>query len=601
MTTTSRTTWNRKQPSPGPARNPAARPCSRRPAARSAVPGRRVIGRRVIGGASSAGAGCGSSTNVQGLRQQERPYHRPVSDRARFGRGIGRATAPRLASRARADRPRRGGIPAALREPAPRSGRRRSTTCTTTRSAARWASRSTTTGCARRSSALRGSPRRRPGSGDARAVLEEFSTRVAPHTVSAYHPRSFGYFTPPPLLASVAGEVLAQVAQQGIDIWHAGPVGAFVEEEVLRWLCDLVGYGEGSFGILTSGGVMANFIAMALVRDVHLSAGPRRAARRAGAPSRGSACTPRTRRISRSGEHSTSSASRPRRSSSCRPTTTSGCARRPSQGDPPRPGGGAHPIRDRRGRGPTNTGAVDRRRACRLARREGCGCTWTRRTARGAALRRATRGASRDSSADSVTVDPHKWFFQAYDIGGAMVRDGAPSARPSAGGGRSTTAAARERRPRRRGDAGGHDGHGRRPAQLLRSASRARAAGGRSSCGCPGSTSDDGFGRLVEANNDLAAHLAARFAASDDFEALPADPRCRGCFRHLPGAGRRRPSSTDTRTGSRGRSRPSGEGWLTTTRLRGATYLRAGILNHAVDDHQDVDDLLEILRRLASA
>ena len=39
----------------------------------------------------------------------------------------------------------------------------------------------------------------------------------------------------------------------------------------MRWLCDLVGYGEGSFGLLTSGGVMANFIAMALVRDVHLA------------------------------------------------------------------------------------------------------------------------------------------------------------------------------------------------------------------------------------------------------------------------------------------------------------------------------------------
>ncbi|HEY8238292.1 MAG TPA: pyridoxal-dependent decarboxylase, partial [Candidatus Limnocylindrales bacterium] len=102
------------------------------------------------------------------------------------------------------------------------------------------------------------------------SVLDEFSARVAPHTVSAYHPRSFGYFTPPPLLASVAGEVLAQVTQQGIDIWHAGPIGAFVEEEVVRWLCDVVGYGDGSFGILTSGGVMANFIAMTLARDVHM-------------------------------------------------------------------------------------------------------------------------------------------------------------------------------------------------------------------------------------------------------------------------------------------------------------------------------------------
>ena len=43
----------------------------------------------------------------------------------------------------------------------------------------------------------------------------------------------------------------------------------------------------------------------------------------------------------------------------------------------------------------------------------------------------------------------------------------------------------------------------------------------------------------------------------------------------------------------------SGEGWLTTTRLRGATYLRAGILN-TQSDANDIDDLLELLRRLAS-
>ena len=49
-----------------------------------------------------------------------------------------------------------------------------------------------------------------------------------------------------------------------------GPFAAFVEEEVVRWLCDLVGYGPASFGLLTSGGVMANFMAMALARDLHL-------------------------------------------------------------------------------------------------------------------------------------------------------------------------------------------------------------------------------------------------------------------------------------------------------------------------------------------
>jgi glutamate/tyrosine decarboxylase-like PLP-dependent enzyme len=115
-----------------------------------------------------------------------------------------------------------------------------------------------------------------------------------------------------------------------------------------------------------------------------------------------------------------------------------------------------------------------------------------------------------------------------------------------------------------------------------------------------------GFGRLVEANDDLAAHLASRIAASTDFEALPAVPELSVvCFRHLPD-GRPGPSAgtpdgaaLDAHQDRLQRAlEASGEGWLTTTRLRGATYLRAGILN-TQSTVEDVDDLLELLRRLA--
>ena len=44
----------------------------------------------------------------------------------------------------------------------------------------------------------------------------------------------------------------------------------------------------------------------------------------------------------------------------------------------------------------------------------------------------------------------------------------------------------------------------------------------------------------------------------------------------------------------------SGEGWLSTTRLRGATYLRAGIVNSQATE-ADIDGLLETLRALARA
>jgi glutamate/tyrosine decarboxylase-like PLP-dependent enzyme len=116
----------------------------------------------------------------------------------------------------------------------------------------------------------------------------------------------------------------------------------------------------------------------------------------------------------------------------------------------------------------------------------------------------------------------------------------------------------------------------------------------------------EGFARLVEANIDLARHMAARIAASPDFEALPADPALSVvCFRHLPAGrpapARGTPAATELDVHQdrlQHALEASGEGWVSTTRLRGATYLRAGILN-TQSTTDDVDELLEILRRLA--
>jgi aromatic-L-amino-acid/L-tryptophan decarboxylase len=451
------------------------------------------------------------------------------------------------------------------------------------------------------------------------ALLGEFATRVAPHTVSAYHPRSFGYFTPPPLLASVAGEVLAQVAQQGIDVWHAGPIGAFVEEEVLRWLCDLVGFGEGSFGILTSGGVMANFVAMAIVRDVHLSRV------RGGPPARGRAlegvrvyASDQTHfSIGRALDElgfppETLAVVRADRDFRLRAAPVEAAIRRDRAA-------GLLPISIAAVAGSTNTGAVDAiGELADLADREGL---WLHvDAAYGAAVRLSARDADRVPDlerAQSVTVDPHKWLFQAYDIGGLMVRERAVlgetfgGRRPEyyrAGLEPSLEApSADERNGHDAGDAE-DDGHG-SADQLnfwrlgFEGTRRWRALKLWLSWKHLGS---EGLARLVEANDDLAAHLAARIAASDDFQALPADPPLSVvCFRHLPG-GRPAPAPGTAAAADldahqdrlQAALEASGEGWLTTTRLRGATYLRAGILNtqSTVDD---IDDLLELLRRLA--
>ena len=112
-----------------------------------------------------------------------------------------------------------------------------------------------------------------------------------------------------------------------------------------------------------------------------------------------------------------------------------------------------------------------------------------------------------------------------------------------------------------------------------------------------------GFGRLIEANDDLAALLARRCAEADDFEAVPAMPELSVvCFRHLPGGldGAMAPGrELDAHQDRLQRALElSGDGWLTTTRLRGATYLRAGIVNF-LSTEDDIDRLLDTLRSLA--
>ena len=114
----------------------------------------------------------------------------------------------------------------------------------------------------------------------------------------------------------------------------------------------------------------------------------------------------------------------------------------------------------------------------------------------------------------------------------------------------------------------------------------------------------EGFGHLVEHTIDLAAHLARRCRESDDLEALPEEPELSVvCFRHMPRAADRAveldPEALDRYQDRLQRAlEVSGEGWLSTTRLRGRTYLRAGIVNYLTTE-DDIDTLLATLRRLS--
>ena len=432
------------------------------------------------------------------------------------------------------------------------------------------------------------------------ALLAEFRARLSPHQLNSWHPRAYGYYTPAPLWSSIVGELLAQVINQGIDVWHCGPSGALVEEEVITWLCELIGYREGSFGLLTSGGVLANLMAMAIARDVHL-------ARRRGldhAP-RGSELVGARIYVSDQAHFSfrrgLAVLGMPDETLVPIPTDESfrlqaGPVAEAIASDQ---AAGLTPLAVVATAGTTNTGSVDALAdLASLADREGL---WLHvDAAYGGAVRLSARDRHRVPAlerADSVTIDPHKWFFQSIDIGGLLVRDGslleaAFSHRPEyyRGGGDP------ERPP---------DAHGSGELDFYRlgleGTRRFRALKLWLSWKHLGTR---GLGRLVEMNNDMAVALAERIAASPDFEASPAMPALSVvCFRHLPGGhdGRdqaERDAVDVHQDALQAALERSGRGFLTTTRLRGRTWLRAGILNYMATE-SDMETLLEDLRRLA--
>ncbi|MFL6467810.1 MAG: pyridoxal phosphate-dependent decarboxylase family protein [Pyrinomonadaceae bacterium] len=66
---------------------------------------------------------------------------------------------------------------------------------------------------------------------------------------------------------SALGDYLADVFNRYAGVFYASPGAVRMENMLLRWMCDLVGYGPGSLGNLTTSGSLANMIAVVVARD----------------------------------------------------------------------------------------------------------------------------------------------------------------------------------------------------------------------------------------------------------------------------------------------------------------------------------------------
>jgi len=244
---------------------------------------------------------------------------------------------------------------------------------------------------------------------------------------------------------------------------------------------------------------------------------------------------------------------------------------------------GLHPFCIAAVCGSTNTGSVDDVPAlAELAEREGL---WLHvDAAYGGAARLSPKLADRVPGlerADSVTVDPHKWFFQPYDIGGLLVRR------------RIDLLSTFHRSPEYYRDVLPQDEPMHWYKYSLEGTRRFRALKLWMSWHHLGT---QGFATLVDRTVEIADLLAGRLRERG-FHVEPDPALSVVCFRHVPD-GLPEEQVDDHQDRLQRALEVDGTGWVSTTRLRGRTFLRAGVLNY-LSEPADVDTVIDALLRLS--
>ena len=98
-------------------------------------------------------------------------------------------------------------------------------------------------------------------------IIERLEREVLADANKYYHPMYMGHQTSAPLPVGVWMESVIGALNQSLAVWEMSPTATMIEHQIVHWLSELAGYGEGAGGTLTSGGTEANFTAMLAARN----------------------------------------------------------------------------------------------------------------------------------------------------------------------------------------------------------------------------------------------------------------------------------------------------------------------------------------------
>lgn len=94
-----------------------------------------------------------------------------------------------------------------------------------------------------------------------------FRDELLKATVPIDHPRHLAFVPGSPSRSAILFDLVTSATSIHGAYWMEGAGGIFCENEAMRWLVSLTGLPEGAFGVFTSGGTAANLSALVTARE----------------------------------------------------------------------------------------------------------------------------------------------------------------------------------------------------------------------------------------------------------------------------------------------------------------------------------------------
>src|SRR5687768_6816497 len=97
------------------------------------------------------------------------------------------------------------------------------------------------------------------------AVYEEFLEMILPYPMGTTHPRFWSWYMGNGTVLGALADFMAAITNSNLGGGNHAAI--LVEEQVINWLKDIIGFPEEASGLLVSGGSMANFVGLAVARS----------------------------------------------------------------------------------------------------------------------------------------------------------------------------------------------------------------------------------------------------------------------------------------------------------------------------------------------